>query len=116
MPELESLRGIACLAVLLLHSFAWQYSGLLKFSKIPQLILKVTQPGNFGVNLFFVLSGFLITGILLDSKNNEKYFQPFYIRRALRILPACYTLLLVLWLLGQTPLSFVLVDFCTWQT
>jgi len=111
MPELESVRGIACLAVLFLHAFAWQYSGRLQFSKIPQWILKITQPGNLGVNLFFVLSGFLITGILLDSKNSRQYYKPFYIRRALRILPACYTLLLVLWIFQQIPLSFTLAGF-----
>jgi peptidoglycan/LPS O-acetylase OafA/YrhL len=111
MPELETVRGIACLSVLFLHAFAWQYSGRLQFSRIPQLILKITQPGNLGVNLFFVLSGFLITGILLDSKNNTAYYKPFYIRRALRILPPCYALLLVLFLFAQTRFSFVLAGF-----
>jgi peptidoglycan/LPS O-acetylase OafA/YrhL len=63
------------------------------------------------VNLFFVLSGFLITGILIDSKHAEKYYQRFYTRRALRILPACYSLLLLLGIIGQASWGFVGMGF-----
>ena len=93
MPELDSVRGIAVSGVLLLHAFYWQYSSF-HFSGLPRLFLLATQPGGLGVNLFFVLSGFLITGILLDSKEKPRYFRRFYIRRALRILPAYYLLLI----------------------
>ena len=64
-------------------------------------MLTATQPGWLGVNLFFVLSGFLITGILVDSKTRPDFYKRFYGRRALRILPAYYLLLLVLGILGQ---------------
>jgi peptidoglycan/LPS O-acetylase OafA/YrhL len=90
MPEIDGLRGVAILSVMFWHYFA---------GAIP------TQPGtigaylllpfsltNTGVHLFFVLSGFLIGGILLGVKDSETYFKTFYVRRALRILPLYWLL------------------------
>ena len=95
MPELNSIRGLAILLVLFFHGFGFEY-GTGHFTGAAKLFMAATLPGWMGVNLFFVLSGFLITGILLESRNRPDYYRRFYTRRALRILPAYYALLIVL--------------------
>ena len=110
MPELDTIRGIAVLGVLFLHGFYWQY-GRLSFSGPAQRFVNLTQPGGLGVNLFFVLSGLLITGILLDSKDHPHFYRRFYTRRALRILPAYYTILILLLLLRSSSAAFVGLSF-----
>jgi len=110
MPELDTIRGIAVLGVFLLHGFSWQYGGL-RFGTLARIFLTATQPGWIGVNLFFVLSGFLITGILLDSKGRPHFYRRFYTRRALRILPAYYSLLILLLLLRLSSFGFVGLSF-----
>jgi peptidoglycan/LPS O-acetylase OafA/YrhL len=112
MPELDTLRGIAVLGVLFYHGFQSAYGyGRLRYTGAASDFLFATQFGVFGVNLFFVLSGFLITGILLDSKSSPDYYRRFYTRRALRILPAYYLLLILLGLLGQTSKAFLGLSF-----
>jgi len=104
MPELDSLRGIAILVVLFFHGF-----GIANATNMPRplrMFIIATMGGWSGVYLFFVLSGFLITGILLDSKAKPDYYRRFYIRRALRILPAFYLLLLVLWIVPRTGILY----------
>lgn len=83
IPALDGLRGIAILLVVLWHGIF--ESG----SRSPLLshLLVVGKLSWSGVDLFFVLSGFLIGGILLDSKESPRYFRTFYARRAFRILP-----------------------------
>ena len=103
MPELDSLRGIAILLVLFFHGFNLD-GALTQLSGPAHVFAVLTFGGWTGVYLFFVLSGFLITGILLDSKNRPDYYRRFYIRRGLRILPPFYLLLLLLWLLPKTGL------------
>jgi peptidoglycan/LPS O-acetylase OafA/YrhL len=110
MPELDTVRGIAVLGVVLLHAFNWQYAGL-SFGPWARRFMATTQPGWMGVNLFFVLSGFLITGILLDSKGKPYFYQRFYTRRVLRILPAYYLLLILLLLLRTSSAAFVGLSF-----
>ena len=67
MPELDMLRGIAILLVLFYHGAAPPLNATL--SPPGKLFFHICQYGWVGVNLFFVLSGFLITGILIDSRN-----------------------------------------------
>jgi peptidoglycan/LPS O-acetylase OafA/YrhL len=85
IPQLDAIRGIAILVVMF-HN---------ERDVFPSLHLSgVFASGWMGVDLFFVLSGFLITGILLDAKGSAGFFRTFYARRSLRIWPLYYALLL----------------------
>ncbi len=110
MPELDTLRGIAVLGVLFFHGFRAEYGGV-HFTGGARALVLATQTGVLGVNLFFVLSGFLITGILLDSRSRPNYYRSFYARRALRILPAYYSLLILLAVLHQASAAFLGLSF-----
>jgi peptidoglycan/LPS O-acetylase OafA/YrhL len=86
-PALDGVRGVAILMVIAHHAALF-------------------DSGWIGVDLFFVLSGYLITGILVGARADPHYFRNFWMRRALRILPACAAFLAVLlvispWLLGE---------------
>ncbi|NVB82475.1 MAG: acyltransferase family protein [Kofleriaceae bacterium] len=81
IAELDGLRGIAILMVMV-HRF-WPRTGI-------GVGADVAGAGWIGVDLFFVISGFLITGILLDTKGEPGYFRNFYARRMLRIFPLYY--------------------------
>ena len=92
--QVISLRGIAILAVILLH-----LTSALTVAPESLSARLLKQAGSFGwsgVDLFFVLSGFLITGILADTRDAPRRFRTFYARRALRILPLYYGFLLLL--------------------
>jgi peptidoglycan/LPS O-acetylase OafA/YrhL len=110
MPELDSIRGVAILLVLFYHGYFWTYgvTGLRGFARV---FVQMTRPGWLGVNLFFVLSGFLITGILLQSTARQDYYRRFYTRRALRILPAYYGVLLLLFVTGLRPRAYLILCF-----
>ncbi|MFN7944217.1 MAG: acyltransferase [Blastocatellia bacterium] len=106
--ELDGVRGLAALLVLCYHAF---YIPLLNqpVSGLAKLLAEATRAGWLGVDLFFVLSGFLITGILLDSRTERNYFRNFYARRVLRIMPLYYAALLVLLMCYRGSGSFVLL-------
>ena len=86
-PALDGLRAVAVLAVMLHHYFTH---------------FLLMAPGWASVDVFFVLSGFLITGILYDSRDRRHRFRDFYMRRVLRIFPLYYGIWLLL--LVTTPL------------
>jgi peptidoglycan/LPS O-acetylase OafA/YrhL len=99
-PALDGLRGIAIILVLLHHLTVYRPT-----RGIDEWIATVPLIGWTGVDLFFVLSGFLITGILIDARGSQRYFTSFYARRTLRIFPLYYTVVftaLVLVPLSQT--------------
>ena len=94
MPELDGLRGIAILLVFFLHYITDSRTHEGNFGLLYHLA-QVFRLGWSGVDLFFVLSGFLIGGILLDAKSSLNYFRTFYVRRVHRILPIYYAWILV---------------------
>jgi peptidoglycan/LPS O-acetylase OafA/YrhL len=96
IPELDGLRGIAILLVL-----SWHFTGMLADpgqGAVQYLAWHFLIFGQSGVDLFFVLSGFLIVGILIDNRDSPNYFKTFYARRMLRILPAYLILVAGFWL------------------
>jgi len=96
IPQLDRLRGLAILMVMIGHLE----------HVAPGFLDGIVRQGWIGVDLFFVLSGFLITGILWDTRGSECYFGRFYGRRILRIWPA-YLLILFA--------AFCVVPFLKWS-
>jgi peptidoglycan/LPS O-acetylase OafA/YrhL len=105
IAELDGLRGIAILLVLVFH-YAPK-TGPLKF------LGDVFGIGWTGVDLFFVLSGFLITGILLDSVGHAHYYRNFIVRRSLRIFPLYYACLVLYGMLSYVPSPIHWKEFLT---
>jgi peptidoglycan/LPS O-acetylase OafA/YrhL len=90
-PALDGIRGMA-IALVLYHHFVI-YSGMTRGHFLDYYVQRLGQSSWLGVDLFFVLSGFLITGILYDAKASQRYFRDFYMRRALRIFPLYFAFL-----------------------
>ena len=91
-PALDGLRGLAILLVTL-----YRFGRELDPASHPAVALfrRLVPAGQYGVDLFFVLSGFLITGILLQTKDRPNYYRNFIVRRALRIFPLYFASLFV---------------------
>ena len=113
LPELDGIRGLAILLVLVYHYFgkgihpaihSWQAYALVPL-----------RFGWSGVDLFFVLSGFLIGGILCDAKNSNSYYRTFYLRRIHRIFPLYFIwmafFVVGLWFIGPHSASPLQVLF-----
>jgi peptidoglycan/LPS O-acetylase OafA/YrhL len=89
----DGLRGAAILLVMLLHFGGSETDHGLARTALPipgKVYLWIADNGACGVDLFFVLSGFLISGILFDARGSRYYFRNFYARRTLRIFPLYY--------------------------
>ena len=110
MPGLDLARGLAILMVLLDHGFAADQTPYQAASSRFLLGFEyVARLGHMGVHLFFILSGFLITGILLDSRTQPGYFRNFYTRRVLRIAPAYLLMVAVLFLTHSITVRYLAV-------
>ena len=96
-PALDGIRALAILMV-----FANHFGGGAHGGRILSFLNDLRTQGWMGVNLFFALSGFLITGILYDTRDDSHFFKRFFARRALRIFPVF--LLVVALLLLLTPI------------
>ena len=103
VPELDGLRGVAIVLVFLTHFVAAYLVGA---HGVDGAVYAVTRAGWTGVDLFFVLSGFLITGILLDTKGGEHCWRNFAAKRVLRIFPLYF---------GALFVAFVLVPMLRWD-
>jgi peptidoglycan/LPS O-acetylase OafA/YrhL len=95
--NIDTLRGIAVIMVISFHFLNNSYnaSELTQLNLFEIYLMKITSYGWAGVNLFFVISGFLIGSILLRYKDSPNYFKAFYIRRFTRIIPLYYIFLLL---------------------
>jgi len=93
VKELDGLRAIAILSVI-----AWHYLGV--GDGPTSTPWRTFMAGRIGVDLFFVLSGYLITGILLANASSLSYFSTFYRRRSFRILPI-YAGMVAIYLIGR---------------
>ena len=107
MPQLDGLRAIAVFSVAWSHWMRDYCGGL--------------PVGHFGVQLFFVLSGFLITGILLRAKpepgeSRGPVLRQFFVRRALRIFPAYYLVLSVVWLANYSDTRATIIWHASYLT
>jgi peptidoglycan/LPS O-acetylase OafA/YrhL len=97
IKQLDSIRAFAVILVIISHWFPYHYVKILRF-------------GNVGVEIFFVLSGFLITRILLNSREKSETFgkskieilKNFIARRSLRIFPIYYILLVFLFIFAKS--------------
>lgn len=100
IPALDSVRGVAILMVLATHLTVWKPGHIGE-----RMLYAVLDMGWLGVDLFFVLSGYLITRILLETRDQPGFYRRFYARRALRIFPPYYAVLVLLTVIG-VPISW----------
>ncbi|HXB68850.1 MAG TPA: acyltransferase [Candidatus Acidoferrales bacterium] len=105
IPGVDGLRGLAVISVLLYHFKLFAVSS--GSALWERLYAGAAGIGWAGVDLFFVLSGFLITSILLQSVGNENYYRVFYFRRTVRIFPLYYASLLLFFVLAPWALGLM---------
>ena len=100
--SLDGIRGIAIALVIFYHAFG----DVTTTSHWAAPIVWAANSGWVGVDLFFVLSGYLITGILLQTRDRSGYFRIFYMRRFFRIFPLYYSYLFFLFLVARVHVKW----------
>jgi len=96
ISALDGVRGLAILLVFMVHIFGM---GTNSGSRLMRLQSRIFSAGWIGVDMFFALSGFLITGILYDTLGSRRFFLNFYARRSLRVFPLYYGYILTIMLI-----------------
>ena len=109
MPELDGVRGLAALVVFGHHLLDAYIPNSAVWNPFVRWTAKTLQWGAYGVDFFFVLSGFLITTILLKDRDQPAFFQNFYWKRALRILPLYFVSLALLSVFSSASKIYVLL-------
>ena len=110
IPELDGIRGVAALMVLCHHLFYTSVPHPGQWNRFVVLASKLSYVGNSGVDLFFVLSGFLITSLLILDRTSPHFYWNFYWKRALRILPLYLVALAALAALSPQTWRYVLLS------
>jgi peptidoglycan/LPS O-acetylase OafA/YrhL len=112
IPSLHGLRAISIILVILCHIYIKVFKNQIGYDSLHWL----EEMGPLGVNIFFVISGFLITTLLLKEENNSGTIQlkQFYLRRTLRIFPAYYFMLLVYGVL--CIFNYIAISNASWLT
>ena len=113
IAALDGIRGVAIAAILTVHSSEFLVVGV-KHKPLYYALYRLMATGWLGVDIFFVLSGFLITTILLEDKDRTDFWSRFYLRRSLRILPAFavvfgLTIVAIHFLLPETQLTAAVI-------
>jgi peptidoglycan/LPS O-acetylase OafA/YrhL len=117
-PSINGLRAISILLVIMHHLVIQQYlpTSFLGTGLVPIYLSTLLQNGHLGVNIFFVISGFLITSLMQQEEAGNKSIslKKFYIRRTLRIFPAYFFLLLVYFFLQL--FNYIKISNASWLT
>jgi peptidoglycan/LPS O-acetylase OafA/YrhL len=107
--ELDGIRGLAAIMVFF-HHVCFTSIQPAGWGALIRALRTASISGMYGVDLFFVLSGFLITSLLIQARNSQTYYHDFYWKRALRILPLYILCILGVLLFIPGSVDYVLVS------
>jgi peptidoglycan/LPS O-acetylase OafA/YrhL len=111
IPELDGIRGIAALMVLCHHLFFTSIPEPERWNGFVLAVSRLSHAGGNGVDLFFVLSGFLITSLLVLDRGSPHYYWNFYWKRVLRIFPLYFAALILLLVFSPSAWRYTILSF-----